>query len=63
MEIKSGQLANQYQQNLKTQPKPEKKSDATVTSVASSSDVLSISPEAMALFGEGGGHPDRTKEK
>lgn len=63
MEIKSGQLVAQYQQNLKTQPKQDQKMDVTATSVASSSDILSLSPEAQALFGDGGGHPDRPKSQ
>ncbi|PKH86231.1 hypothetical protein [Colwellia sp. Bg11-28] len=61
MEIKSGQLATQYQHNLKTEPKPEQ--DSSAHSVVSSSDTLSISPEAQVLFSEGGGHPDRPKKE
>ncbi len=62
MEIKSGQLATQYQQNLKTQSKPEQKQDSAAAPVTSTADSLKISPEAMSLFGEGGGHPDRPKK-
>ncbi|KGJ86853.1 hypothetical protein [Colwellia psychrerythraea] len=61
MEIKSGQLSAQYQQNLKTQPKTEQKQDSATAPVTSSVDSLEISPEAMALFGDGGSHPDRPK--
>lgn len=61
MEIRSGQLLNQYQQNIKTQPKQEQ--DSSAGTVVSSSDTLSISSEAQVLFGEGGGHPDRPKKE
>lgn len=61
MEIKSGQLAAQYQQNLKIQTKADQKQDCAAAPVTSPADSLKISPEAMALFGEGGGHPDRPK--
>jgi hypothetical protein len=61
MEIRSGQLSTQYQQNLKTEPKSEQKQGSAAAPVVSSSDTLSISPEAQALFNDGGGHPDRPK--
>lgn len=62
MEIRSGQLATQYQQNLKSQQKPDEKDSGTAAPVVSSSDTLSISPEAQSLFGDGGSHPDRPKK-
>jgi hypothetical protein len=61
MEIKSGQLPAQYQQNLKV--KPEQKQDSAAAPVPSSVGSLKISPEAMALFDDGGGHPDRPKNE
>jgi hypothetical protein len=63
MEIRSGQLATQYQQNLKSQQKPDEKGSGETAPVVSSSDTLSISPEAQVLFDNGGGHPDRPKKE
>jgi hypothetical protein len=63
MEIKVGQLATQYQQNLKAQLKSDQKQDSEAAPVSSSVGSLKISPEAMALFGDGGSHPDRPKKE
>lgn len=62
MEIKNGQLAIQYQQTLKTQQKTDEKDSGTAAPVSGSAGSLDISPEAMALFDDGGGHPDRPKK-
>jgi len=42
-------------ENLETQTKPQEHIESSVSSV----DSVSISPEAQALFNDGGGHPDR----
>ena len=63
MEIKSGQSINQYKQPSQIQSKPEKKQEDTVAPVTSSAVSLDISPEARALYDDGGGHPERPKTK
>ncbi len=62
MEIKSGQLATQYQQNSKTQTKPLEKDNDVKSSISSNADTLHISDDAQLLFNEGGGHPTRPKK-
>jgi len=42
-------------ENLETQNKPQKPIETSISSV----DSVSISPEAEALFNDGGGHPNR----
>lgn len=63
MEIKNGQLATQYQQDIKTQPvsEQEQEQEKTVESTPSYSDTVTISPQGRALYDDGGGHPDRPK--
>ncbi len=61
MEIKSGQLATQYQQNLKTQTKPLEKDIDVISATSNNADTLQISDDAKFLLGEGGGHPTRPK--